>query len=256
MPYRFMTEDQDYSDYSSGRVIYNQPGAPAFPIRLASEILLRALHLLGPSGRLTLYDPTCGSAYHLTALGFLFGDYIGAILASDVDPRAVELARKNLGLLTSAGLAQREAEISRLYQQFGKESHAQALHSAAVLRQRKEENLPIHTRAFSADALDPSALFKELTGENIDLVISDIPYGQLSAWQSPAGLTVSPETPPLWQMLQALTTVLRPQALVAVAADKSQKVAHEAYQRVERFQVGKRQVTFLKLTAETMLPRR
>ena len=31
MPYQFATQDKDYSDFSSGRVLYHQPGAPAFP---------------------------------------------------------------------------------------------------------------------------------------------------------------------------------------------------------------------------------
>ena len=36
MTYRFALEDQDFSDYASGRVIYNLPGAPAFPLRPGS----------------------------------------------------------------------------------------------------------------------------------------------------------------------------------------------------------------------------
>ena len=31
MPYQFATQDKDYSDFSSGRVLYHQPGTPAFP---------------------------------------------------------------------------------------------------------------------------------------------------------------------------------------------------------------------------------
>ncbi len=74
MPYLFATEDKNYMDYASGRVIYNLPGLPAFPVRLASEIFLRAvrhLNLKTSHQRIVLYDPTCGGAYHLTALGML-----------------------------------------------------------------------------------------------------------------------------------------------------------------------------------------
>ena len=46
MPYLFATQDQDYADFASGRVIYNAPGMPAFPVRLASEMFQRARALL------------------------------------------------------------------------------------------------------------------------------------------------------------------------------------------------------------------
>ncbi|RPJ52461.1 MAG: hypothetical protein EHM21_00075 [Chloroflexi bacterium] len=247
MPYLFATQDEDYSDYASGRVIYNLPGLPAFPVRLANEIFLRALERFGrrnlSNQRLTLYDPTCGGAYHLTALGLLHGQAIGAILASDIAERAVMVARRNLGLLSAQGLDLREQEIRAMLEQFGKESHAGALESLQVLRERVQTVPPIRARVFRANALDVQALEKELSGETIHLVISDIPYGQLSAWQVPEGTGSSQS--PLWRMLAALHRVLSPGAVVAIAADKSQKIEHEMYHRVERFQVGKRRVSLL-----------
>ncbi|MFK7803274.1 MAG: hypothetical protein AB8G95_16690, partial [Anaerolineae bacterium] len=38
MPYRFATENKDYSDFASGRVFYGAPGHPVFPVRLISEV--------------------------------------------------------------------------------------------------------------------------------------------------------------------------------------------------------------------------
>ena len=90
MPYHYATVDLDYSDYSGGRVLYSLPGYPAFPVRLATEIFQRAQKILGLSRPLTFYDPTCGGAYHLTALGFLHGGSLRAILASDVDDIALD----------------------------------------------------------------------------------------------------------------------------------------------------------------------
>jgi hypothetical protein len=46
-------------------------------------------------------------------------------------------------------------------------------------------------------------------------------------------------------MLDALLPNLDPGTVLALAADKSQKIAHEGYRRLERFQIGKRQVTLL-----------
>ena len=60
MPYQHALERQDYTDLSSGRVLYNQPGAPAFPVRLASEILQRCLTLREADGNASpcqIFDP-------------------------------------------------------------------------------------------------------------------------------------------------------------------------------------------------------
>lgn len=248
MPYRFATQDQDYSDFSAGRVLYSQPGAPAFPVRLASEILQRARQLLGlhapSSRRLALFDPTCGGAYHLAALGFLHGEWIESITASDIDPQALSLARRNLGLLSPAGLEQREKEIERMLGQYGKTSHEDALHSTSVLRRRLvQASRAIPTRAFLASTFDSAALLEGIAGAAVDLVISDVPYGQLSEWQSFE--TSSSAASPVQRMLGALLPVLGAQSVVAIAADKRQRITHPDYRRVEHFGIGKRQVTFL-----------
>jgi hypothetical protein len=47
-------------------------------------------------------------------------------------------------------------------------------------------------------------------------------------------------------MLRALRALLHAGSIVAVAADKQQKIADDGYDRVERFQIGKRQVVLLK----------
>ncbi len=260
MPYEFATQDQDYSDFASGRVLYSLPGLPAFPVRLASEIFLRgkrqvsALKKLAPGQRLALYDPTCGGAYHLAALGMLHGTDIAAIFASDVDERAVGLARRNLGLLSPGGLERREQEIQSMLAEYGKESHAEALRSLAALRRRVQDAPPIRTRVFQENVVNRDALQEALAGEAIDLVISDIPYGKLSAWKMPAGYPArfpahAPDAQgPLWYMLDALLGILSADSagsVAAIAADKAQKIAHPGYRRVERFQIGKRQVSFL-----------
>ncbi len=253
MPYQYAIRDEDYTDFSGGRVLYSLPGLPAFPVRLASEIYFRARALLRlpHEKRLTIYDPTCGGAYHLAALGLLHGEGIGAILASDVDQRALELARRNLSLLSPEGLLRREQEIRGMLEQFGKLSHAWALQSAAALRERAlrasegEQGLsPIRTRVCQANALDPTAVQNALAGESIQLVISDIPYGQLSAWRLPAS-NAPDNHAPAWRMLDALLPALPGDSIVAVAADKSQKIAHEGYRRLDRFQIGKRRISLL-----------
>ena len=246
MPYQFVTESQDYSDYSSGRVFYSLAGHPAFPVRLASEIFLRCCHhrqdLFGLTDPCHLYDPCSGAAYHLGVLGFLHGAAISCVSASDVDETAVTAARHNLDLLDPVGMEQRIAGINRMISLYGKESHRQALESALVLQGRS--NLPgghkIKTDAFVSSALDAQALTVHLKDKPVDVVFTDVPYGQHSQW-------VHAAANPLGAMLGALTGVLQHTAVIAVVSDKAQKAAHDGYRRIEQFQVGKRRVVILRL---------
>lgn len=244
--YRY-AENRNYEDYASGRVFVNTPGQPAFPVRLASEVFQRSLarwREKGGVGRVTLSDPTCGGAYHLGTLAYLHWEVIGRIVASDVDAEALALAERNLGLLALEGLELRIAEIERMLADYRKDSHAVALQSAQMFRAELVENLqshPIQTRVFQADATDPQALGEELSGENLDIVFSDIPYGIHSSWQ------VEGDRPPVAQMLDALQPCLSAQSVVAIAADKGQKIAHPAYRRVGRFNMGKRRIMLLEL---------
>ena len=248
MPYQYAQERPDYSDLASGRVFYGLPGNPAFPIRLASEVLQRCLAIraaAGSSEPVTLYDPCCGAAYHLSVLGYLHGPALRAIVASDVDDRAVDFARRNLALLSVEGLDRRIAELDEMHQRYGKESHAAAQSSARSLRQRLVELSAQHSiqiRAFQADALDRQALAAHLQGLEVGVVFTDVPYGQHSQWQGPHARAQSPA----WAMLDALQAVLLPTSLVAVVSDKQQKVVHDGYRRVQRFQIGKRQIVILR----------
>jgi hypothetical protein len=246
MPYRFALEDQDYTDFAGGRVLYSLPGRAAFPVRLASEMLRRCLALRAGNGLCTLYDPCCGGAGHLATLTFLHWDQIGAIVASDVDEEALNLTRRNLSLLAPEGLERRMAELEALYRQYGKESHRDALASAFRLKSRLERlhaQHPITVSCFRADATRAEEIQRglgELDGR-IDLLLSDLPYGQLSAWQVEPGSA----QPPAWQMLDALRGSLAEGAALAIASDKGQKVQHEGYRQAGKFRVGKRVVTML-----------
>ena len=113
MRYQFAKERPDYSDLASGRVFYSLPGHPAFPIRLADEILQRCLarraanHL---TGSCVLYDPCCGAAYQLAVLGYLHWHSFREIVGSDMDQKVISLAQKNLGLLSVEGLEKGSAK--------------------------------------------------------------------------------------------------------------------------------------------------
>src|SRR5919198_6265316 len=101
MKYRFATERVTYEDYASGRILYGRPGFTAFPVRLASELFQRCADRLAQEGKpppYSLFDPCCGGGYLVTVAGLLHGDRLAGILASDIDPEAVDLAGRNLSL--------------------------------------------------------------------------------------------------------------------------------------------------------------
>src|SRR5512134_1290323 len=118
MQYKYEKTQIDYSDLASGRVFHSLPGHPAFPVRLASEIFQRCLAgretLYRELSPCTLYDPCCGTAYHLSVLAYLHGKHIQEVIGSDVDEKAVALAGRNLKLLNIAGLEKRIRELSSL----------------------------------------------------------------------------------------------------------------------------------------------
>jgi hypothetical protein len=242
MQYKYTKDLVDYSDFASGRVLYSLPGHPAFPVRLASEIFQRCMAIRDDAMPCALYDPCCGAAYHLSVLGYLHGEQIQTILASDVDEKAVALAGQNLGLLTAAGLNRRIDQISELLKQYGKESHTDALASAEKLKS-KLPSAGLKTKTFQASAMDGKTLLENIKPNSVDIVLTDVPYGQGSSWAHAEG-----SLNPLWSMLEALYPILSASAIVAVISDKGQKAAHERYQRMEHFQVGKRRVAILKIS--------
>lgn len=246
MSYQFVTDREDYTDYASGRVFYNAPGQPAFPVRLASEIFQRCLasrRKAGITGPVRIYDPCCGSAYHLTALAHLHWHEIEAIVASDINADVLTVAERNLNLLTVEGLRKRQQEITEMLAQYSKPSHAEALESAQRLLAQVVQwtgKQPLETGTFVADATDGAAIAQQLRGGAVNLVLSDVPYGQHSVWRA------SGEQDPLWQMLEALRPILSATSVVAIAANKGQRISHDHYQRMDRFQVGKRQIVLLR----------
>jgi 16S rRNA G966 N2-methylase RsmD len=250
MQYQFAVERPDYSDLSSGRVFYSLPGHPAFPVRLASEVFQRCLALRKANGLTEpciLYDPCCGAAYHLGILAYLHGEVIQSVSASDVDADVIRAAQRNLSLLRVDGIAGRIVEITALLNQYGKESHREALESARTLQQRIKflaREHPIQIDVFQADVFERQALKNHFRDRKADIVFSDVPYGLRSRWQASGTIQN-----PLWTMLDVLLEILTPESLVAIASDKTQKPAHEKYRRLEHFQVGKRRVVILQPAA-------
>jgi len=246
-----MNETQDnngltFEDLGSGRVLYNQQGTTAFPVGLASQIFQRCAEMLicsGNNGPYRLYDPCCGGGYLLASIGFLHGERLQSITGSDISETAVELARKNISLLTEEGLRVRTEQLHRLYEEYGKPSHEAALSSAARL-----QSAIVKRRGAGAAADIPIDIYAaDFTRSGsirgtFDIVITDVPYGQIVEWQTH-------EADPVHSALDTLLPHLAELSVVAIVSTKEHKISHERYARTGQLKVGKRKITFLtKLT--------
>jgi hypothetical protein len=244
MTYKYATEKKDYADLASGNVFYSLPGHPAFPVRLASEVYQRCLAWRGKENApCTIYDPCCGAAYHLSVIAYLHWDSVCKIICSDIDGKAVQMAERNLGLLTPEGIERRGREISAMIRLYNKVSHKSALESLSRMQERVNclnAIRAIQRHVFQANATQAASLREALQGTEIDMVISDIPYGLHSHWME------TQTADPIGAMLEALFEFLSPKSIVAIASDKLQKASHGKYRRLEKFQIGKHQVIILR----------
>jgi tRNA G10 N-methylase Trm11 len=236
--YKFATLKENYEDYSSGRVLYGTAGATNFPVRLINEIFQRATARLANAGvkpPYSIYDPFCGAGYSLTVLGMLHGSSIENITASDINKNILETATKNLSLLTTKGFTNRVKDLEALKAAYGKSSHSEALESAARL-EKKVSNIPLNI--FEFNILGNQNL--PIPASSVDLVLCDLPYGQLTDWQG-KGEANNPSQ----IFLDNIRPILKSQSVVVISSDKKQKLSYQGYQRVEKFILGKRQIMIL-----------
>ena len=84
MEYKYC-KNNNYEDFSSGRVLYGAKGIPNFPVRLLYEIYGYSKSYLEKKEDIVIYDPCCGAAYALTVLGFFYNSEIKKIYGSDID---------------------------------------------------------------------------------------------------------------------------------------------------------------------------
>lgn len=80
---------------------------------------------------------------------------------------------------------------------------------------------------------------KPLPDVKPDLVITDVPYGNLAEWKEA-------EASPLEEMLDRIYEIAGAHTVLAVCMDKKQKIRSEKWQRLERENIGKRKFEILK----------
>lgn len=224
-------ENDNFEDFASGRVLYGGKGIPNFPVRLLLEIYGRARSYLEESNDITIYDPCCGGGYALTVLAFFHNKEIRKVYGSDIDENMIGHAKKNTALLTDAGIKKRKEEIQRLYDEYGKNSHLEALHSCDILRDMLLQDMAVEI--FQADCT--RALPEILP----DIIITDIPYGNLVEWDNGENISLD-------DMLEQLWTVSHEKTILAVCTDKKQRIICDKWKRLEKQNAGKRKFEILK----------
>ncbi|WP_030106535.1 rRNA methyltransferase [Actinoalloteichus caeruleus] len=240
MGYQHAVTRENYQDLASGAVLRSAPGLPAFPVRLASEVFQRAVALRGRSGPVTVWDPCCGSGYLLTVLGLLHRAALSAVVASDLDERALSLARANLALLSDRGLTARAAELRALAERHGKPGYRETADTALRLRARLAGGGDVPVTVLAADAFDPApAVADRFRDGPPDIVVTDVPYGERTDWLGPAasGGTAG--------MLGAVASVV-PAETVLVVATRGRKVPLAVPRPAGSLRVGTRAVALLR----------
>jgi len=230
MEYKY-APNLNYEDFASGRVLYHMGGEATFPVRLALEIYERCLSYSAKKRDIIMYDCCCGGAYMLTVLGFLKGDTISEIYASDIEPKSLKLAADNLSLLTTEGLNKRRAELEALYSSYGKQSHKEAMESIERIEKLVTERIAVNVfkrNALEADKLDFIP----------DIVITDVPYGNLTDWNEGSG--------GVNQLMEVLYELCGQDTIVCICSDKKQKIQTSKFTRLEKQQVGKRRFEIFK----------
>jgi 23S rRNA (guanine2535-N1)-methyltransferase len=239
MKYLFEKNKISYEHLSSGKILYNSAGLTAFPVRLANEIIQRCFNILefkGNNGPYIIYDPCCGGGYLLTSIGFLHGERIKKIIASDIDIKALDIAKKNLSLLHVEGLNKRIGELKSLAQTYNKPSHWEAIASAIKLYDLVDSNNHISIDCFKADILNVNKhSFKA------DIIFTDFPYGLLTKWSANEGDVLS-------YFLTNISKCMKSNSsLLAIVYDKKLKINNPGFQRIKHFKIGKRYINIFTL---------
>jgi hypothetical protein len=229
-------QDNNYEDFSSGRVIYHKSNYPNYSVRLVGEVFYRCLEHSKKKNKICLYDPCCGSAYMLTILGYSFNETIETIYCSDISNEAVELSHKNLSLLSYTGIEKRRNELNSFIKKYNKDSHRNALNSLEKIEKLIKHEIKNHV--FEANILNEN----ELINKNFiaDIILTDVPYGNLIDWSSNNGGEIE-------KLLDGIIPIIDSDTIVAINHNKKQKINNLKYKIIEKIQIGHRGIEILKL---------
>ncbi len=125
-------------------------------------------------------------------------------------------------------------------QEYDKASHKEALESAYRLQSKTRSFETNQIQCFQFNAVGDEELPKSLP--EVDLVITDLPYGKLAQWDGSATEEARVE-----RFLGKLKRKLGPVSATAIIHDKKQRISHPGFKVVRSFALGKRKIVLLEL---------
>jgi hypothetical protein len=231
MIYRF-AEKNSFQYLAAGSVIKSYKGNTNFPVRLGHEIFNRCLQYIDNKEKVTIYDPMCGSGYILTTVGLLNFNKISKIYGSDINDEVINVARKNLRLLTIEGIKKRENEIQHLLDNYDRESYEIGLQQITIFKNIVNKDLDFEL--FKRD------LFEESVKSDIkaDIIIMDLPYNNLVNYQGNYSKN---------KLEEQIVSLTQKNTIIAVIKNKAQKLTiNSTLQRLEKIKTGKRVIEIYK----------
>jgi len=178
---------------------------PYFPQEKVHEGVLRA------------YDPFCGNGILLATLQLRYP--FRTLYGSDIRREAVWTTTDNLGIVSSSGtLDQRIGRMREEYTHSQKETLPSRIQYAQELREYVlsvyVQRPPAYYYIFTSDALNPTfPPYLQEPVSSIDLLLTDPPYGNDSALETP--ITSSPSEQ-IQQFLDSMVRFLSPDGRIGL----------------------------------------
>jgi 23S rRNA G2445 N2-methylase RlmL len=179
MNHRARSQLFDPELFAHGRLLYRYPGSDAS--RFSPRLAYRLLGDIAPAANnCVLWDPFCGSGLIVTIARAFFADRFHTIIASDIEPEAVDCCRRNLRIVSDPRAAARRLTQAQGLQRRNAKSLQRwggvaAYLEALMPRIENEAGAPPSLQAFVASAFDLPR-----QAEGTVHFIGDLPYGRSS----------------------------------------------------------------------------
>jgi 23S rRNA G2445 N2-methylase RlmL len=157
-----------------GKTLYQalSVGTPRFSSRAAYYMLHEVFR--ASSGKVRLYDPFCGNGVLLVTAFLLFPDRVKGLAGSDLDPAAVETARRNMRWLRDAEAFGERLETIQAYKT--RDQGLKDLFSQRCRRMyNKAQGIDLKVEVFEQDACSVGEILAAVDDEV--WVAADPPYG-------------------------------------------------------------------------------
>ena len=207
-----------------GKILEFLPGTPSLYPGIADEAYLRGSKYNPVSEGHVLYDPFCGIGGASISPSIIRRSGIAQIFGSDMDAEALTIARRNFSLTDVASYE--TATDGGTKAPNGKEVDPALLTQFRDMLLHYGCTAPVSLRLFR-HAMPLPVPSEIIAAETVSMVITDPPYGQMSAFmESENGQPAQSDAllEKYVESLSAIRPLLRKEATVTVICDRRQKL--------------------------------